>query len=242
MSTSIWDKVIPRNAIAFTDRPKVFIGAPVRDRGWVLQRYLDAVKGQRGIDATYHFIVNDCTDDTEAILKRNHMDYSHFDLGKTYGSVRGEYSMNNLARLRNKLLERFMESECDWLFSIDTDIILQSNKDLLTLLSSGKDIIAGLIRNHPTIMAHNALDFSGHWQVIPANSILPCEITGAVYLIHRSVIEQGVRYGNHQNGEDIAFCQNATRAGFDMFVDTSVMPIHAYAPGVDLKAEVKERE
>lgn len=215
---------------------KVFIGAPVRNRAWVLPRHLEALLNQDGIEKEFCYVVNDCDDNTQEILEHYGINYVIHNLGKTYGHIRGQYSIRNLAILRNRLIKEFLQSDCDYLFSVDTDVIIPKGS-LKRLIDNDKDIVSMVIRNHPSFMAHNIMVNGRHLPLIP-EGLIPVDVTGAVYLIKRRVIEAGVRYDYHVQGEDVAFCEKAKKLGFEIYCDTRLKPIHAYAEGVDLIAHV----
>ncbi|MDP9699762.1 GT2 family glycosyltransferase [Paenibacillus intestini] len=214
---------------------KVLIGSPVRNRAWVLERHLQSLD-QQAVHQQFRYILNDSEDQTEHILQEHRIPYSTYDLGKTYGHLRGQYAYAHLAKLRNRLLEEFLLTDCDYLFSVDTDIIVPEDS-LEQLMNNDKDICSMLIRNHPQIKAHNALIRGQH---VPEfrEGLIPVDLTGAVYLIKREVIEAGVRYANHASGEDAPFCEQAKSLGFELFVDTRLRPVHVYAEGVELIAQL----
>lgn len=214
---------------------KVFIGAPVRNRAWVLGRHLDSLMAQ-DVDKEFKYILNDSEDETEQILIDQGIPYVTHNLGKKYGHVRGQYSYGNLALLRNILLHEFLQSDCDYLLSIDTDIIIPEGS-LQQLIDNDLDVCSMLIQNHPKIKAHNAMIGGRH---VPEfkEGIIPVDLTGAVYLIKREVVEAGARYALHPIGEDEPFCEQARRHGYRLFVDTRLRPIHAYAEGAELIAKV----
>ncbi|MBN6185553.1 hypothetical protein JQN58_00960 [Aneurinibacillus sp. BA2021] len=216
---------------------KVMIAAPVRDRGWVLPRHLEALLAQTEVEKEFYYIVNDCTDDTEAILQRYGIRYDVRDMGRTHGHIRGQYSIRNLAHLRNLVLEEFLRSDCTHLFSIDTDVIIPPGS-LRALLDHDKDVVSMVIRNSIQMFAHNIMIGGMHLPRIP-KGVIPVDVTGAVYVIKRAVIEAGVRYAENYYGEDIPFCQAARQLGFGIYCDTTLRPVHAYAKGVDLLADVR---
>lgn len=217
---------------------KVFVGAPVRNRAWVLPRHINAIKRQKEVSMKFCYIVNDCEDNTEAVLQNYGIHYVVHNLNSGHGHVRGQYSYESLAALRNVLLDKFLESDCDYLFSCDTDIIIPDGS-LKQLIEDDKDIVAMIIRNHPTIMAHNVMvkphpgTAAQHMQHIP-RGLFQCHLTGAVYLIKRKVIEAGVRYKPSKVGEDWLFCEDAMSKGFTLWADTRLQAIHAYDQHLDL--------
>lgn len=216
----------------------VFIGAPVRNRAWIMERHLKSLKHQT-VNKQFFYILNDSEDQTEQILNDHQIPYLTHNMGKTFGHLRGQYAYPNLALLRNKLLDEFLKSDCDYLFSIDTDIIIPEHS-LEQLIENDKDICAMLIRNHPKIKAHNAMIGGKH---VPkfSEGVIPVDLTGAVYLIKREVIEAGVRYGSHPIGEDAPFCEQAQQLGYELYVDTRLRPVHAYEEGVELVAKLAGR-
>lgn len=217
----------------------VLIGSPVRNRAWVLPRHIAGIVKQRNeVEFQTCYIVNDCKDRTEEILQLQGFHYIKRDWGpfQTRSEKRGHYSYLHLALLRNTLLEHFLATDCEYLFSCDTDIIIPEGS-LKKLIDHDKDIVSMVIRNHPTMMAHNVMKEFRHMPQIPYG-LISCQFTGAVYLIKRKVIEAGVRYAYHPWGEDAPFCLQAREKGFQLFCDTTLQPIHAYAPGIDLVAKV----
>jgi glycosyltransferase involved in cell wall biosynthesis len=116
---------------------KVMIGCPVRNRAWILPAYLQSLEAldyprERII---YCFIVNDCEDSTPDILGN----FAHKYPGQVYlvenngGNTphqRGQYSFKRLAYLRNLLLMEFLRSDCEYLFSVDSDILVHENNNI----------------------------------------------------------------------------------------------------------------
>ncbi|PQP82109.1 hypothetical protein C0Q44_20880 [Paenibacillus sp. PCH8] len=211
----------------------VFVGSPVRNRAWIMDRHLQSIK-QQAVQKQYTYILNDSEDQTEDILHEHQIPYMTHNLGRTYGHMRGQYSYHHLALLRNVLLDEFLKSDCDYLFSVDTDIIIPEHS-LQQLMDNDKDVCSMLIRNHPKVQAHNAMIGEKHISKF-REGLFPVDLTGAVYLIKREVIEAGVRYGSHPTGEDAPFCEQARRLGFELYVDTRLRPVHVYAEGVELIA------
>jgi glycosyltransferase involved in cell wall biosynthesis len=229
---------------------KIMVGAPVRNRGWILPQHIEAIQKQ-DVDIETCYILNDSTDDTEEVLKRYGCHYVTCNLEemKTANHLRGAYSFTNLALLRNRLLDEFLKSDCDYLFSCDTDIIIPEGS-LRQLVEDDKDIVSMLICNAVNALAFNfmmknpephddpAYDFYHPFKV-PKIGLNKVDLTGAVYLIKRKVITAGVHYGHHPQGEDIYFCKLASDLGFEMYCDTRLKPIHAFEKDKFLVAETE---
>lgn len=226
---------------------KVLLGAPVRDRGWILPRFIEHVKGLdlTGIELDTLFIANDCTDDTVQLLQGAGFNVTEInDLpSKTEGSVRGQYGYSHLANLRNQLVNEFLKTDCEYLLSVDTDILLPQN-GIRKLVENGLDVCSMILCNQGDrpigTRAHNIMRLmrgTGYYEHIRTwreGDIIEVDLTGAVYLIHRRVLEACIRYDYHPQGEDIPFCRHAQQVGFKLFCDTSLKPVHVMAPGVEL--------
>jgi hypothetical protein len=217
---------------------KVFIAAPVRDRGRVLERYLKALKAQetRTFKPQYFFLLNDSMDESEEILTKYKMPYRKITTGFNSGSFRGTYSYDNLANLRNCILDEFLASDCDYLFSCDSDILIEKGS-LRKLIKHDKDIVSMILNNSPFVMAHNIMIGGRHLSKVPLG-LIEVDLTGAVYLIKREVVETGIRYASKGTGEDEGFCAAAKKNGFTLWCDTSLETTHLYSGDFELRPNV----
>lgn len=215
----------------------VLIGCPVRNRAWILPDYLQSLEN---IDypqdkLQFCFILNDSIDDTEAILHDfASRSYAPVQIIKTGGNLnghrRGTYHFGQLAKLRNMLLERFYQSECEYLLSVDSDILAPPNI-IQQLLSRNCQVVSALVCNghhidDPSvynIMRRTSQGSYQHIKDFPRDTVFSVDITGAAYLIHRSVISiHQVRYTAQLGGEDIGFCEMARAKGIPIFCDGSI--------------------
>ncbi|MGE5390665.1 MAG: glycosyltransferase [Deltaproteobacteria bacterium] len=225
----------------------IMIGCPVRNRAWVLPRYLEHLLH---LDYPRHlmqycFIINDCTDHTAEILEefaarpgiRAQLIYAGKSspspllsfpspAGHSGPEHRGRYSLPRLADLRNTLLQAFLASDCQYLFSVDSDILVP-HRILRDLLADDCQVVSALVCNG------HQLGYSGIYNVLrrvgdyyefirefPRDSLFPVDCTGAAYLIRRDVIEDyGVIYSAEKGGEDIGFCERAAMRGIPLYCD-----------------------
>lgn len=218
------------------------IGCPVRNRAWILPRYLQAlVHLDHPVHAReYCFIVNDCGDETEQVLSNfasSQITPVAIVVDNQPQSVdhhRGYYNFKRLAYLRNLLLKAFLASACDYLFSVDSDILVPPHA-LAVLLKDDVDIVSALVENGGAIgrdHIYNVLqrNRSGqlvHMQEIPHQTLFQVACTGAAYLIKRHVIENfSIRYASHYGAEDIGFCDAAQSKGIGMFCDSRIQCRH----------------
>ncbi len=220
---------------------KVMIGCPVRNRAWILPYYLDCLRrlDNREFEVSYCFVINDCSDASPEILARFAREEPEpvtlVEKNCLYpgGFRRGEYSFSHLANLRNLLLQVFLESNCDYLFSLDSDILVPENT-VARLLQDECDIISALVCNGHEIGdpgIYNILQRGRegsylHIRDFPRNRVFPVDCTGAACLIKRAVIATGTRYSGRRGGEDIAFCEAAQARGFSIFCDGRVEGLH----------------
>ena len=114
---------------------KVAIGCPVRNRAWVLPDYLSALEKEETdwADKEYIFLPNDCTDNTEDILKafadkHENTIIESLTTHNPANEKRGKYSADqyaHLAYIRNKFIELFLtKTNAEFLLSVDSDIIV----------------------------------------------------------------------------------------------------------------------
>jgi GT2 family glycosyltransferase len=60
----------------------------------------------------------------------------------------------------------------------------------------------------------------------PVSVIMDVDVIGACYLIPRKAFEDGVRYDQHAQGEDVAFCEQAKNKGYRLIVNMDCQPQH----------------
>lgn len=131
------------------------------------------------------------------------------------------------ARIRNEWLG-YRKDE-DYVFSIDSDIWVPQDS-LNRLLANNKDICSILVYNAaPNLEIYNFMYRNGRNIIrggLEGETLKKVDITGAAYLIKKDVLDAGVKYGYHSNGEDVFFCDEAQEHGFDIYCDTSLVAIH----------------
>jgi len=157
-----------------------------------------------------------------------------------------ETKVNTLIACRNLILESMREKqEYDYLFSVDTDIRVIPGV-LGELIRHDKDIVSGLVYNDTPYVQHRSLDkqvypyrkmnilnfsdkdnyeFANHYMDFPLDDVFRVDVTGAVYLLKRKVTEE-VDYSFDAQGEDVAFCREALKKGFEVWADSSLLCDH----------------
>lgn len=212
---------------------KVAIGCVVRDRAWILPEYLQALQQISYPNKLYLFLENDSSDNTRKILEYAALDAEKIVDSINTGSpdgIRKRHSAQqfaNLAFLRNRFVELFLETDADYLLSVDSDIIVPPHI-VARLMSGNKNlIVSAAISNIPGKRldgktAGNFMIYQNgiliHPPQYPLQGHMDVDLTGAVYLIPRQALEDGVRYGPHPVGEDAAFCFQAKEKGYSLRV------------------------
>ena len=219
----------------------ILIAAPVRNRSWILPRYLKALEelDYPKEKIAFHFVLNDCIDTSISILAvwkmENEKKYRYIRLSNiTFGNPadcgetgngrteivaakRNKYTYPALSIARNLILDLArLDEEIDYLLSVDTDIIVKPDI-LIKLISKKKDIIAALVNNGSEV--YNFIPFEGKRSYV-ASDVFEAKTTGAVIFIKRKVFEnRNIRYTEeYGTGEDAGFCATARNYGHLSFV------------------------
>ena len=86
-------------------------------------------------------------------------------------------------------------------------------------------------------MSPGVLEANSEWTYQPENNtykltmIPEVPMTGACFLIKKEVLDAGVQFGYHVQGEDIIFCEDALSKGFKIYSDFTIIPPHVMNPG-----------
>ena len=206
---------------------KIVIGCPVKDRAWVIHDWLQGIYDQE-VDADIEILcaVSPSSDGTEQYLleggaKLLRMPEHAYRRSKKDidGHVWNMEMYEFMASMRNGLKNRaFSEFECDYFFSLDSDIILPKG-GLATLLAFAKD--------HPGVVSPgvNMTSRGVAWNVMswvdqgrPSMAHRPigeppqgeADVIMAAMLIPRE--NKSVRWETHRQGEDVGYCIDAVRS------------------------------
>lgn len=150
---------------------------------------------------------------------------------------------NHFADIRNTWLS-MRRKEDKYILSVDSDIILPP-ETANELLATEKPIVSALIKNTEIgpYQTYNILEQSYfaegdqgdtvnfYTSLDKTNGLRQVDITGACYLISREVLDEGVYYGYHLQGEDIFFCEQAAKRGFNIYCQQNIQPKHIMEKG-----------
>lgn len=152
------------------EKPVVCISTLIRDRAWILPRYLESLYNLNFDKSKIliYWLINNSNDESEKLLRDFQKKYEHeyrkIIIEKVKNKDAPEYKRTiaknplgakiywrqvyeNLACLRNKVIDKVLEiNEIEWLFNVDSDILLNP-EDLNILITSNHDIVSGIINN-----------------------------------------------------------------------------------------------
>ena len=150
---------------------------------------------------------------------------------------------------REELGKRTLESNFDYLFMIDDDML--GPPDLFfKLVAHDKDIIAPLAftrnPNHKPVIyevieGYDPVTKKDYYTTrfavnYPRNSIVECDAVGFGAVLIKAEVLKAMEIprfmGMQQTGEDITFCYKAKKLGFRVWMDTSVKLGHLSSPTI----------
>jgi len=161
--------------------------------------------------------------------------------------------IERIIRGRNLARRAFLESDADYLFFLDSDVIMRPDY-LARLVAHGKDIVSGLY------LANFIID--GKQQILPVayervddrrvrhmlrheiqeEHLIPvgCAGLGCVLLSQRVMKKISFRNIGESTtgGEDAAFYKDAIMAGFTPYCDTSIKCLHMKYPRGDARNKI----
>lgn len=249
---------------------KVMIACPVRDRDWILGFYLQGI-----FDINYpkknivlYFLVNNSTDHSLEILEHyknvNKHLYADIEIevvndkkvpaDERTKEIRREHIYYWLAALRNRVLDKCIKFDCDYVLSCDCDILMQPDT-LVRLLAHNEHVVSSLVYNgylyKPTGASDSYSAIENAWrypnillwhedkqcyvpQVTsrvkmpsknPYGHLVVTHFTGACILISKEVASKA-KYGYFNRGEDAHFCREVIKAGYNIYCDVSLFNYH----------------
>jgi len=144
---------------------------------------------------------------------------------------------------RNKIVNRFKDA--DWLLQLDTDIVFETTliDDLLRLAEdTNSKIVAGwymnIVQNKYVPLVYKKKDNDYVFILPQGDKPISVDIVGTgCLMVHKEVFEKIKKntaspwfyfdeLNNKVVGEDFVFCQNARKAGYDIFIDPKLRVKH----------------
>lgn len=250
---------------------KILVGSPIRQSPAILSLFLKSLEElyKDNLQVDYCFVDDNVDEQSTEIL---------YDFQKRNGNVtilkadktKEQYVKNEIthiwseslidkvANLKNKIIQEMLDKNYDYMFFIDSDLIL--NQETLThLVKQDKDILSEIFwtKWNP----QDTVDLPQVWlqdsynlyklapNEAPTNELVTQKVLnfirmlrqpgvyevgglGALTLIKRTVFEAGVNFSTIHNvsfkGEDRHFCIRAVVHGFKLHVDTHYPAYHIY--------------
>ena len=221
-----------------TRKTRVLIAAPLKQEPKIFHEYqaaLDRLIIPAGVTVDRFFVVNDCY---EVIPEIKGAEYIVFNTGDRYDKSANNHiwtsdNLEKMPRLRNACIQRVRDGRYDYLFSVDTDLVLQP-ETLETLLDADKDIVSEIFWTNGWCnawMHDQSAGMKAEWSI---PGLYRVGMTGACTLMKAAVFEAGVNYSPIPNikslwGEDRFFCIRAACYGFEMWVDSHCPAEHLYS-------------
>jgi 2-polyprenyl-3-methyl-5-hydroxy-6-metoxy-1,4-benzoquinol methylase/GT2 family glycosyltransferase len=250
-------------------KKQVLIGSPVHQKPHILSKFLDSL-----IRLKHHeielgfFFINDNVDDTssemlqrfscktDAVTIQQSNQRDHYERSEITHHW-NEQLIWKVADFKNQIIEHATREEYDYLFLVDSDLLLHA--DILEhLIQTNKDIISEIFWTswQPDSTPQPQVWISDEytqWEKHRGEVLSETEIKarydqfisklkvpgvyevgglGACTLISRHALLSGVNYQPIHNvsfwGEDRHFCIRAAALGFSLYVDTHYPAYHIY--------------
>jgi hypothetical protein len=248
---------------------KILIGSPIHQKSNVLQEFLISLNELQQNSFTMDFLLmDDNTDEDSSLLlhdfKQKNPNAVIIKTQNTEQYQKDEYThywrdelIWKVAAMKDSIILYAKEHDYDYLFLVDSDLILHPHT-LEQLLKADKDIITNIFwtKWQPNTMEMPQVWVQDEYTMYTSNrknSISDEEATrqtfefmvnlrvpgvykvgglGACTLISMKAIQKGVLFEKIYNlsywGEDRHFCIRAAALGFTLYVDTHYPALHIY--------------
>ena len=210
--------------------PIILIASLIRDRGWILPEFLthlDNINYPKDKIKLF-FIINNSTDSSKEILAN--WDFSFYNnctiIEENFNNLKPDargksrrHIYTALTKLRNKVLSYFKYSKCDYLFTIDSDILVKPDI-LKELLSFNTEAASAVIYNdYGRGEIGNCMNFTNerakHIKLEDVSNTFEADLSGAVTLYTREIINKNFKYKVSNKGEDYLFCKQLNEKGIN---------------------------
>lgn len=234
---------------------KILVGTPVRQKPKILREFLFSLEHleQNNITIDYFFIDdNDDVQSSELLKSFATKTTAHCLISSINFKEKQQFVCNEithywtdeltwkLASFKNLIIRHAIQEDYDYLFFIDSDIVLNP-KTLEHLVGTGKDIISEIFwtrwtpesQELPQVWLYDF--YSQNEEFIHAlknPGVYEVGGLGACTLISKKALCSGVNFNKVKNvsfwGEDRHFCIRAVVLGYSLFVDTYFPAYHIY--------------
>jgi len=247
---------------------RILIGSPVYQDPKILEAFLNSLiqLDQTGLEVDFYFVDDNKNEESSQLLYKFSKKDSHvFILSNkskdNYIKTENTHLWKDelvwkVAEMKNKILAFALENNYDYVFFIDSDIVLHKNT-LIHLIQQKKDIISEIFwtrwnKGEPLLPQVWLYDHYTLYEVIPRTNnrdeivkrtkafleqlthkgVYRVGGLGACTLISKAALEKGVSFSRLSNvsfwGEDRHFCIRAVALGLELYVDTHYPALHLY--------------
>ena len=233
---------------------KILITAPIHQDAKIFREYLwslNRLEIPEGYEVYKYFYLHNANN-LKKFLQPNEYEIFNDDTKieeneRTH--IWKQENFNAVAVMRTKALEKARNEEYDYIFSVDSDIILHKN-NLIELINNNKDIVAKMYwtvfdSNLPYLFMPNCYDYiNEEGQRVFKNGMNNLKIlglheigvTGACTLINKKIINEPlinylpIKIFSYSKWEDYAFCIKAHSIipNVSIYIDNSHCPRHLY--------------
>lgn len=230
---------------------KILLCAPIHENEQVFELYLKHLRNLEvpgGYELKKCFVLHNC-ENLSKFLNDNE-DYMLYDNKSEYkkDDITHYWKVNNFSDvtyMKNVLLDKAREENFDYIFYVDSDLMLHK-KTLVSLLNADKDMIAEIFwtkwdnNNKESVEMPNCWHFD-HYQIYQKDlekwkqkGYYRVGMTGACTLIKRdtflpSFINWHKIYNlSHSMWEDRAFCTRVAVNNKEIWIDTNYPAVHLY--------------
>lgn len=248
---------------------RIVVASPVCQKATILKEFLISLDGLdlKNIILEYLFVDDNEDEGSKELLRDFASEHTGATVLQTDAVSRyvsddfthrwTEETVQKVARFKNHMIEVAIDKEYDYLFFIDSDVILHP-KTLQQLISDQKDIISNIfwtkwgpnMQELPQVWLKDAYTLydaktnglttqddinkatQEFLELLRKPGVYRVGGLGACTLISRKALLKGVNFNDVYNisfwGEDRHFCIRAVALGLELFVDTYYPAYHIY--------------
>lgn len=229
----------------------VLICAPVNQDKKTFKLYLDSLRKLK-FDSRYYklyrfFIFHNCENLMKYLDENNnegcliHNNDNKYDKDSENHKWKSE-NFKDVTYMKNNLINYALTRNFDYIFFVDSDLILHENT-FESLVNSNKDFISEIFWTEwnsnsepmPNCWDYDFYTFNGTKRIeeLYKKGIHKVGMTGACSLIKSKVLRYGVNFSHisnisFSNWEDRAFCIKCSILGIDIYTDTNYPATHLY--------------
>ncbi|WP_304340564.1 glycosyltransferase family 2 protein [Metaclostridioides mangenotii] len=247
-----------------SDLKKVLIGSPIHQTPDILKEFLISLKelNKSDFDISYYFIddnIEEISSDYLKNFKESEKNVTLIASNFQDNYVKNEHThmwssnlVDKVANFKNEIIRYSIENNFDYLFFIDSDLIVNP-RTLNQLVGDNKDIISNVFWTKwepntiempqvwlmdsydmhddsiPTDHAQQTMEFINKMRI---PGVYKVGGLGACTLISKKALLAGVSFSKIYNlsfwGEDRHFCIRAASLGLELYVDTHLPAYHIY--------------